>query len=208
MDMEEHLSERHSLRGRILGRHKAHTVDTNPSTSTTASQANNQSTTGARTTSSTPTATGAAQGTQSTAFSVESFFQIPGKSNVTPSIDGTGGATLHGPIMNATQRGSADDQEESRKFHIGKALYHVLDNVGVPLPYDKGEALAPDLRSQPAELSVVAQKAPNKNSTATVPAQSQPAQGPNQAGSAAKIPESELEGVELPTPRDETKITP
>jgi hypothetical protein len=106
---------------------------------------------------------------------------------------------------NATASTDADEQHGDDKFHLGRALYHIFDNMGVPLPYNKDEALAPSLRAQPMELSVVAKKIPN-NPNATQPT-SRPS-ADESPSAAAKIPMSELEGVELPAPGDAPKTSP
>jgi hypothetical protein len=106
---------------------------------------------------------------------------------------------------NATASTDVQEHKSDDDFHLGRALYHMFDNMGVPLPYNKDEALAPSLRAQPMELSVAAKKVPN-NPTATQPTSRRSAD--ENPSAAAKIPMSELEGVELPAPGDAPKTSP
>jgi len=140
--------------------------------------------------------------------SIEAFFQIP-PSSPSASVRPTGKRTnqpLQAPLSQAAQGANQSD----RSFHVGRALYHVLDNIGVPLPYNKNEALDPSLKMAPSELSVAAEKLPSAATTVTSESQTHKQTDPKQSAqsTAAKIPESELEGVELPAPRDVPKNTP
>jgi hypothetical protein len=88
----------------------------------------------------------------------------------------------------------------------GRAIYHILDNVGIPLPYKNTADLDPSIAVPPPELSVEVKRLERVNppsdqsSTENVPQFPQSFQP-----TAQKIPASELEGVELPTPRDVPK---
>jgi hypothetical protein len=121
--------------------------------------------------------------------SIESFFQIS-------------------PSINVVADKAAPAQDHSHLGGIARALYHVLDNVGIPVPYKNNADLDPSITVPPPELSVEVKRLEkvsppaSQTSSQSLPQPPQLSQ-PNQQ----KIPTSELEGVELPTPGDVPKTT-
>jgi hypothetical protein len=139
--------------------------------------------------------------------SISSFFQLPSS----PS-EGPASPAEHAISVAQRARTNGDVHEhDSALAGISRALYHVFDNVGIPVPYQKGVDLEPSIGAPSAELSHFLPKlerieAPEPPSATPSDAKSSRLI-PNQNYS-KKIPESELEGVELPAPRDEPKPTP
>jgi hypothetical protein len=146
--------------------------------------------------------------------SIDSFFQLPGSSTSTPANSASQGEVqLHGPMPSPVSPSPSITEQRSAptsEHHGGRFLYHLLDNIGVPLPADKSEALDPSLRASPPSTTLA-----TKNVTAVAGTNGGAIQNTFQlpqptpaAQPAGRIPESELEGVELPAPRDVQRITP
>jgi hypothetical protein len=122
--------------------------------------------------------------------SIDAFFQKP-KQPVLPSINGQLPAKAPSDAGN-----SQAGKEEHKGFRLGRFLYHVLDNAGVPVPVKKDDALDPSIAAPSTQLSVDVKRLERIVPPGEATASGQ-ARLPNQ-----KIPESELEGVELPVPKD------
>ena len=139
--------------------------------------------------------------------SISSFFQLPSALSEGPAYPAE-----HAVSVAHRVRTNGDVHEhDSTLAGISRALYHVFDNVGIPVPYRKGVDLAPSIGAPSVELSHFSPKlerieAPEPPSP-TMPDVKSSRLIPNQNYS-KKIPENELEGVELPAPRDEPKSTP
>jgi hypothetical protein len=133
--------------------------------------------------------------------SVESFFQCgptpaPGDQRDNSNHQSTG-LPLH--------RSSREVQQKSSLRAAGRIVWHILDNIGVPMFVGKDRDLDPSIdRSNwmpPPTVStkVTALKKMEQSSASAIPESAGPS---TSQGNGHKIPESELEGVELPAPKD------
>jgi hypothetical protein len=133
-----------------------------------------------------------------TVSSVDSFFQLaPVKRRSPQDVRADAGA-----LSGAGQSSGANEKKPVLK-EVGRALWHVLDNAGVPMVLGKQNDLDPSIDTShwmpPAMV-------PNLKRV------DRPAENPKQTviegtaqienGAVHKIPQSELEGIELPTLHD------
>jgi len=104
------------------------------------------------------------------------------------------------------ERATAKESKEPAMKGMSRALWHVLDNVGVPMVFHKENDLDPAIDTShwmpPAMVPDLKRvNAPSANPKQTVIEST--AQIEN--GNIHKIPQSELEGIELPTLHDVQK---
>ena len=130
--------------------------------------------------------------------SVESFFQIDTKPRNNPQ------SLLMQPATAATK-----SNRNSHMFRPDRFVWHVLDNMGVPMFFGNHDSyLDPSLRESyvipspklPNEKDVV--KEIETSPSPRIPNFPQPTSATSESIH-QKIPESELEGVPLPAPRDD-----
>lgn len=126
--------------------------------------------------------------------SIESFFQIPARTSLPSSVGSGPPLTINEPPTTRTQR-------ISHHSGVGRFLYHVLDNAGVPVPCGKDAELDPSLAAPATELAVDSKRLERISPSSSGSAQNSQT-APAFHSNPQKIPESELEGVELPAPRD------
>jgi hypothetical protein len=115
------------------------------------------------------------------------------------------------PLSAAAARNASAQNE--KKASAGRLLWHVFDNLGVPVKTDREPFVDPSLVDSPT--GVVAPVVPKEKELLSQ-RRSAAAQGsPDPAQTKAitgqpfqKIPESELEGVTLPALRDDAKVGP
>jgi hypothetical protein len=130
-----------------------------------------------------------AVGTPGTDNSVASFFQLPPSQ---PANQTTSGA--------------------SKKASVRRMVWHVMDNMGVPMIVGKDNDMDPSINRAdgmpPIQVPTMAgfkkmdKQIKHNEETANEPATANAV--PNGNAALHKIPQSELEGVELPAPRDES----
>ena len=127
------------------------------------------------------------------AGTVESFFQVA------PLNKSPQGAKV--------QTASASDKKPALKG-AGRALWHIMDNAGVPMFLGKNNDLDPSIDTSrwtppPLVPNLKRVDKPSDNPKQTV------MEAPSQIETSAihKIPKSELEGVELPTLHDAQTAT-
>jgi hypothetical protein len=136
--------------------------------------------------------------------SVEAFFQVsPSKRNSPQNL------SMQAETFISTEA----NKSKSHSNGVSRCIWHILDNAGIPMFWGQDTSyIDPSIRETyltpppklPGEGAAV--KEIEKTTTTQV---SQPPLQPATANSSAmlqKIPESELEGVPLPTPRDETNV--
>jgi hypothetical protein len=121
--------------------------------------------------------------------SVASFFQLPPSQ---PANQTTSGA--------------------SKKASVRRMVWHVMDNMGVPMIVGKDNDMDPSINRADgmppiqvptmASLKKMDKQIKHNEETANEPATANAV--PNGNAALHKIPQSELEGVELPAPRDES----
>ncbi len=132
-----------------------------------------------------------------TGNSVESFFQLPPAPAAASSFHTQ---TVHGT-------------REAKKASAGRALWHLMDNIGIPLPAGKQEeALDPTIRRgyvNPPLPEIDTAKAPKRKHEIVIESPAVQSTRPplppasTRAAEVAiqrKIPESELEGVDIAVP--------
>jgi len=99
-----------------------------------------------------------------------------------------------------------------KKRSVGRLVWHVMDNMGIPMIVGKDNDLDPSLRGSqltpPTQVPTMAslrkmdKQFKHNQETTTEPSTANAV--PMSDTILHKIPQSELEGVELPAPRDES----
>lgn len=144
--------------------------------------------------------------------SVESFFQIdPTKRNSPQNL----------LMQSATVASSTNNKNKSLPYDLYRGVWHVLDNVGIPMFFGQDPYIDPSIsrtylipspklpseRAAEKELSNknnnAASQLPSVPPSTSAQSTSTNTQSINIQSMPQKIPESELEGVTLPAPRDD-----
>lgn len=136
--------------------------------------------------------------------SVEAFFQVDqSKKNSRQVL----------LMQSGTVTPTGDSTSKWRTHGYSRFLWHVLDNAGIPMFWGQDTSyIDPSLKET---YLISAPKLPcerdvNVEIKESMTSPTQPASAPVTTNAPAllqKIPESELEGVPLPTPRDDTNVS-
>lgn len=139
--------------------------------------------------------------------SVESFFQVRQWRSPAYQSGAQNSQKLEQLQSNKpSQTGPKVDRKKPLLGGTGRLLWHIMDNAGIPMFGYKGSALAPELEG---ERSMIESKYPGGFSVASPGKEvSADAAKINSRERLKKIPELELEGVELPVPGDRRETTP
>jgi hypothetical protein len=101
-------------------------------------------------------------------------------------------------------------QPRSLPVTAGRVVWHILDNIGVPMLIGKDNDLDPSIDRQssmppmPVSTKVTALKKSDLENISANQATRQSVDQSSVQANTHRIPESELEGVELPAPKDAT----
>jgi len=145
------------------------------------------------------------QSPSTTENSVESFFQIHN-----PKSKSSANYALASPAAAPPVTSDRTDGNKSKSTlgGVGRFFWHVLDNAGVPMVFAKHNDLDPDIDTSNNGSSPIVVSTKLRLLDKLSDSQSMP-ENPLQTSNGAnphKIPQSELEGVELPTLRDEQTL--
>jgi hypothetical protein len=134
--------------------------------------------------------------------SVESFFQLKAKPSLSPSPLPPSEAALQA-------KSAATSKNESSLGGIGRLIWHTLDNVGIPMFVGKDNDLDPSLRNDYVPLSNSNKDHSSKNSsnrTVSTSGTFERIIPHNSESPPQKIPQSELEGIEV-SPKNDSRIS-
>jgi hypothetical protein len=146
--------------------------------------------------------------------SIESFFQIP-RTTAGPRPTTVLSTDQVDQRYAKVEAGSAKNNSPALSG-AGRFLWHVLDNAGVPMVFGKHSDLDPLIDPGTLDSLSLGQLEKSKTKWSTDSRRddvqsfvgSESAIPLNNGGSTHKIPQSELEGVDLPVLRDEQSTTP
>lgn len=147
----------------------------------------------------------AAQSNGASTAPLDSFFQL---SPQVQSVLREGKVSVNTPVTApalSPPRRTVSGETKDDGLHLGRAMYHILDNIGVPMPYKNKSDLDPSIIVPPPSFSVEARKLEKVNINHSPAAAETVPEFPKAFQPAPKIPASELEGVDLPAPGDAPK---
>jgi hypothetical protein len=135
---------------------------------------------------------------------VESFFQCAPIQNLPP-----GPAVLNSRRTDLQHKAAASAEQDSIKGKAGRFMWHVLDNAGIPMPLKgKEDGLDPSLRRSYTNPPLPDIERTNIRDRGSEELVQSTIQSSTTVDVRQKIPLSELEGVEISQPKDESPQSP